>query len=414
MNQKDRVTLNQILDAYDIKEKSPEFYETMTDFLCGREIKLPESDEKTLKNEDKAPETLKDSSKEPSAAPKESSPEPAASEPSPVAQPEKPKEPVLPEIHTDPKKAQGVGLVLDGGGGKGAYQLGVIKALSENGLLDDVTMVSGASIGAVNAMLFAMEDIDLMYRAWSDIKLLSVFDFDADTLSRGKLYFSRDEMVKLIHNYIDFKKLKESRYDIYTALARVNGTVEHALVNSDYTAEYRRLNDYDEEIVKKLVLASSAMPIVYEPVEINGFLYRDGGLVDNSPIQPLYDAGIRQFIVIGMKHGKELNTDKWPDAHFITLYPSCDLGEVLTGTLNFDKRAIEFRQLLGYKDGLRSIKTKFRPDDMYIRMEPTLAESDLQDIKAQMHVNQTYENLSGNISSNIDKFNEIASKYENF
>ena len=39
---------------------------------------------------------------------------------------------------------KGIGLVLAGGGGKGAYQLGVLKALKEKGLLDEVTAISGA------------------------------------------------------------------------------------------------------------------------------------------------------------------------------------------------------------------------------------------------------------------------------
>ena len=48
-------------------------------------------------------------------------------------------------------EGKGIGLVLAGGGGKGAYQVGVLKMLQEQGLLEDVTAISGASIGAVNA-----------------------------------------------------------------------------------------------------------------------------------------------------------------------------------------------------------------------------------------------------------------------
>ena len=49
-------------------------------------------------------------------------------------------------------EGKGIGLVLAGGGGKGAYQVGVLKVLQEQGLLQDVTAISGPSIGAVNAM----------------------------------------------------------------------------------------------------------------------------------------------------------------------------------------------------------------------------------------------------------------------
>ena len=99
---------------------------------------------------------------------------------------------------------KGIGLVLSGGGGKGAYQVGVLKALAENGLLDDVTAISGASIGAVNAMLYAMEDIELMYKAWEEIEMETVFDVNLEMLSQNRYYFSRDEMLSMISIYIDF------------------------------------------------------------------------------------------------------------------------------------------------------------------------------------------------------------------
>ena len=52
-------------------------------------------------------------------------------------------------------KADSYALCLGGGGGKGAYQLGVYRALAEYGLMDKVTAISGTSIGAINALLFA-------------------------------------------------------------------------------------------------------------------------------------------------------------------------------------------------------------------------------------------------------------------
>ena len=51
--------------------------------------------------------------------------------------------------------AEPLGLVLAGGGGKGAYQVGVWKALSEYGLAQRVTVISGTSVGALNGALFS-------------------------------------------------------------------------------------------------------------------------------------------------------------------------------------------------------------------------------------------------------------------
>lgn len=302
---------------------------------------------------------------------------------------------------------KGIGLVLSGGGGKGAYQVGVLKALAENGLLDDVTAVSGASIGAVNAMLYAMEDIELMYKAWEEIEMETIFDVNLEMLSQNRYYFSRDEMLSMISKYIDFEKIKSGKYTIYNSIAKIVPGQEAMEV------EYRRLQDYDEETIKKILLASTALPIIYEAVEIDGNYYRDGGICDNTPIQPLYDAGIRQFIVIGLSRGT-YDFSKWPDADFILINPSQDIGSSILGTINFTDYAIEYREMLGYKDGLRSIRTKFHPDETYIKMESILAANDYNEILMQLRVNHTYQQASNRINTNISKFEELAKKYENY
>lgn len=302
---------------------------------------------------------------------------------------------------------KGIGLVLSGGGGKGAYQVGVLKALAENGVLDDVTAISGASIGAVNALLYAMEDIELMYKAWEEIEMETIFDVNLEMLSQNRYYFSRDEMLSMISKYIDFEKIKSGKYTIYNSIAKIVPGQEAMEV------EYRRLQDYDEETIKKILLASTALPIIYEAVEIDGNYYRDGGICDNTPIQPLYDAGIRQFIVIGLSHGT-YDFSKWPDADFILINPSQDIGSSILGTINFTDYAIEYREMLGYKDGLRSIRTKFHPDETYIKMESILAANDYNEILMQLRVNHTYQQASNRINTNISKFEELAKKYENY
>lgn len=315
-----------------------------------------------------------------------------------------------------------VGLVLAGGGGKGAYQVGVLKALKENGLLDDVTAISGASIGAVNAMLYAMDDIDIMYRAWDDIDFQTVFDVDLEMLFDSKPYFFRDEMLKLVDKYIDFEKLIHGKYKIYNSICRLQDNpypqgraniITDILNSRDLTPEYRRLNDYTEETIKKILLASTALPLIYEAVEIDGGYYRDGGICDNEPVKPLYDAGIRKFIIIGMAYGKVKDTSQWRDAEFITIYPSHDLGDLLRGTLNFSEKDIDFREMLGYKDGLRAIRTKFHPEDIYIKMEPTLAQNDFNEITMQLRADNAYKKMEEKVNSNLQKFNNLAKKYEN-
>ena len=254
-------------------------------------------------------------------------------------------------------EGKGIGLVLAGGGGKGAYQVGVLKVLQEQGLLEDVTAISGASIGAVNAMLYSMNDMERMYQAWNEIDMDTVFDIDLNMLAEKRMYFSRNEMLAMFEKYIDMEKIKADFRDIYVSISRLNETQQPEQV------EYRRLEDYDADTIRKILLASTALPVMYEAVEIDGKKYRDGGLLDNEPI--------------------------------------------------FTGRAKEFRQMLGEKDALRALKTKFHPDDLYIRMEPVLAQNDYNDIMMQLRVNHTYKTMENRVNSNIEKFNNIAKKYEN-
>ena len=64
-----------------------------------------------------------------------------------------------------------VGLVLAGGGGKGAYQLGVWKALKQFGIDKYIKIFSGTSVGAINAVLFAQNDLRKAEAMWNEVDM---------------------------------------------------------------------------------------------------------------------------------------------------------------------------------------------------------------------------------------------------
>ena len=64
--------------------------------------------------------------------------------------------------------AEGFGLVLSGGGAKGAYEVGVWKALEDYGISDKITVISGTSVGALNAALFACSDSGEAETLWRE------------------------------------------------------------------------------------------------------------------------------------------------------------------------------------------------------------------------------------------------------
>ena len=64
-----------------------------------------------------------------------------------------------------------VGLVLSGGGGKGAYEIGVWKAIKELNIDKYIKVVSGTSIGAINAVLFAQDDFEEAKKMWKEVTI---------------------------------------------------------------------------------------------------------------------------------------------------------------------------------------------------------------------------------------------------
>ena len=68
-----------------------------------------------------------------------------------------------------------VGLVLSGGGGKGAYEIGVIKALTEMGITKNITAISGTSVGALNMVLFLQNSVQLIEEIWLSLNPLKIF-----------------------------------------------------------------------------------------------------------------------------------------------------------------------------------------------------------------------------------------------
>ena len=80
------------------------------------------------------------------------------------------------------------GLVLEGGGAKGAYHIGAYKALKEMGV--EIDGVAGTSVGALNGAMIAQEDIDRAYELWNNMtysRVINANDEDIEKIKKGKL-----------------------------------------------------------------------------------------------------------------------------------------------------------------------------------------------------------------------------------
>lgn len=259
-----------------------------------------------------------------------------------------------------------LGLVLAGGGGKGAYFIGVWKALKEFGVDKNIAAVSGTSVGALNAVLFANGNYMEAYDIWSNItsqdiltitpkKILSLLmrmglpsvaikTFGPVLMSSclGGV-FSREGLINIIESRVNLEKVSNSYLDIYACAYNVR----------KLDVDYIKMNYKTDEEIKNILLASSAIPVVFEKQNFNGQAYYDGGLKDNVPIKPLYDEGIRNFIVIYLSRDCMIDKLKFEGANIIEIMPREDQGSLLTGTLDFSEKGAIERINQGYKDAIR-------------------------------------------------------------
>ena len=247
-------------------------------------------------------------------------------------------------------KRQKIGLVLGGGGGKGAYQIGVWKALKEYKVDKYINYVSGTSIGSLNSLLFLTGDLDNAINVWANITRETALTKKSvkDIFFKKSLY-SRDGFIDLAEKNVDFEKISTSKVKSFVTATPVSKNVEGAPTNFC-------LNGKSKDEILRCVLASSAIPVVFEPVVINGIKYRDGYMIDNNPVGVLKEQGCKLIFVVPLKEYS--NAYEFADENTIVVdfvSPYNDYG-IIDGTLDFVSDRAKMRMTHGYELGKQLIE----------------------------------------------------------
>lgn len=277
---------------------------------------------------------------------------------------------------------KGIGLVLGGGGGKGAYQIGVWKALREFNLEEKITAVMGTSVGAINAVLFAENKFDNAEELWNNISqdqflssdnsnfklkdeifklflpltgvivgLVSIYSLIKNLINKGIL--SREGIIKIIDENINLEHITNSKLEIYAICTDIEQNKP-----CDFL-----LNQKSPKEIKDILLASSALPIIYPAQKIGDRSYCDGGVSPkaNYPIDFLYEKGYSVIISVPLNDKASVNYKKYRGkATIVEIFPEKCEG-FFNGTLDFTPESAKRRMKQGYEDAKIAIKQRILP-----------------------------------------------------
>ena len=291
------------------------------------------------------------------------------------------------------------GLVLEGGGAKGAYQIGVYKALKESGV--EISGVVGTSIGALNGAMIAQGDYERCYELWNNITYSMIIDANDEDMERiiSQFKWAREEISfvgeKLksvlsdrgfditpfrdsLDEYIDEDRIRKSGMDF--GMVTINLSERRALEVF--------LEDIPKGELKNYLIASSYLPI-FKTEKIGGNIYLDGGFYDNLPFRMLMDKGYKDLILVRTRARGVIRKMGLEGTNAIIISPSEDLGKSYDCGLN---RA-RFNIQLGYYDGLKALN-RLKGERYYIdsKMDSDYYFTYLQNIREE-EVNRMQEIL---------------------
>ncbi len=254
-------------------------------------------------------------------------------------------------------------LALEGGGSRGAYQAGALKALDE--LNVEIIAAAGTSIGSINAAYYLQEGSELLCDFWENLDADSLIP---DNFDEYKKYLSdRKEDInyknllkeittilrnrgvdltnfkKTLHSYIDEEKIRSLDKDF--------GLVTYSL--TDFKPLQIMINDIPKGKLQEYLLASSYLP-VFKREKIDGKSFIDGGIYDNLPINLLQKNGYESIIAILISKNSFKQKVK-DESKVIYIKPSKELG----GTIDFRKEVSIESVKMGYYDTLKKFNNYY-------------------------------------------------------
>lgn len=196
-------------------------------------------------------------------------------------------------------------IVLSGGGGKGAYQIGFWKAIRELDI--DYHIVTGTSIGALNGAFMVQGNYRDAIKLWTSMNYDKVFDTNDETYT----YYTKEGRKKVIFKYLE--GATKGGLSVPGLKKIIDDNLKHDLFylsNVDYglvTVKFPSLkpvmltkSEIKKELLDEYLLASASCFPAFKMTEINNESYIDGGYYDNMPIELAIKLGAEEIIAVDL------------------------------------------------------------------------------------------------------------------
>lgn len=255
---------------------------------------------------------------------------------------------------------QGLAIVLDGGGARAAYQIGLLRALARHYPNLHIPIITGVSAGAINATFLAnhggtlAEAVDDLTRLWSELRVEDVFRVDSPSLLRNlahwgvRLVAGGATLKPPMRGLLDTSPLEATLQHVLNAAH--NGEVTNisrnidagrldalAIIASSYTTGRsvawvqgrRNLEDWERPyrhsrkatITVDHVMASCALPVLFPARRLDGAWYGDGGIRLTAPLSPALHLGANRILAISTRYGARRQDEDGDGAEQVRGYP---------------------------------------------------------------------------------------------
>lgn len=247
-----------------------------------------------------------------------------------------------------------VGLILAGGGARAAYQVGVLKAISElahNRTENPFPVICGTSAGAINGAVLAIHadrftlGVRRLNRVWRNFRVHHVFRADPMGIAKSGAHwlaammlggigrynpyalFDRTPLEHLLARYIPCEEIQKSvesgslrAFSVSAAGYSTSQSVTF-FQGQPGLAPWRRARriGIPSMVTQDHLMASSAIPFMFEAIRINREYFGDGSMRQMAPISPALHLGADRVMVIGVRRDKEEKPARVPTVDYPSL-----------------------------------------------------------------------------------------------